>query len=104
MPSEPTANIEAGGRMNRSGAAVNKEVPNLSLKLEETAKSLATLYDLGTAADNEFDYSDRQPISQLKADLKSNLTLDDYARKSVEENEDIAREAIPRCRYWATCR
>ena len=47
-------------------------------------------HDLGTAADNEFDYSDRQPISQLKADLKSNLTLDDYARKSVEENEDIA--------------
>ena len=63
--------------MNWSGAAVNKEVPHLSLKLEETAKSRATRYDLGTAADDEADYSDSQPISQLKEDIKSNLNLDD---------------------------
>ena len=64
----------------------------MSLKLEESAKSRATQYDLGTAPDKEADYADSQPISQLKADLKSNLALDDYARKPSDENEEIEEE------------
>ena len=90
-----SGNAAAGGRLNWAGVVEYEEDARMAVKPAETAKNQVTRYDREVAPAFGEDNFDQQSIRGLKADLKSNLELDDYARVTSEEVEEEGQSEVP---------